>query len=488
MVYAFSPVGAFGHVVRVEVDIGRGLPGTEIVGLARSEVREARDRVRIAIRNSGFEYPDRRVLISLSPAEIPKIGAGFDLPIALALLGASGQIDLGFDLLAQGELSIHGHVVPARGALSAALAAEDVAIPAFVSAPDVGSELVGCAIQWIPVPQLTAVGRPLSPSPIRAEAPHRRSSATFDDMSGQNHVKWACAAAAAGGHNLMLAGPPGSGKTMAATRLAGLLPDQTDEDARTSRRLFSMRGVPRRADRRPPVRMPHHGATMEGLLGGGSARLPGEISLAHGGVLILDEAAEFRPRALQALREPLEQATVTVSRASHSDTYPARFQLVLTTNLCPCGRLGAAGCVCVCSARDVARYWRRLGEALLDRVDIRVFTAWSHGDGSELLPDVTDRTLRAACAAATARQRFRYRADRWTTNARVPDFAIEVAIPLSRRAASALRSHADTRSDRAIARIRRLARTLADLDDVESVDEDHINRAVALRSTVAVGS
>lgn len=490
MVYGFSPVGALGLLVRVEVDIRHGLPGTDIVGLPGSEVREARDRVRVAIRNSGFEYPAERILFNLSPADIPKIGSGFDLPMALALLQRSGQVRLPERFLASGELSVRGEIVPVRGTLSAVLAAGDRGIPAVVLG-ERGARALGPQVKGGPglhvvhsLRELRSRGLrevPQADDSVTAGTPAQRERLSFDDIVGQPALKWASTVAAAGFHNLLLMGPPGSGKTMAARRLVGLLPELSPHQARDVGRIHSMRGLENRsALRRPPVRMPHHSASLEGMLGGGRGHLPGEVSLAHRGIMILDEATEFRPRVLQALREPVERRSVLLSRAGHSEEFPAAFQLVLTSNLCPCGKLGQPDSRCMCSRHEIERYWRRVGAALLDRVDIRVRTFY-RGD-APTSPSHTE--LSAMVLRAVQRQERRFAGESWVRNGLVPAEAVEQLLPLSTPLVRLLRTRMRQvgLSERAAASVRALSRTLADLADRDEVCPADILEAAALRA------
>lgn len=485
MVFGFSPVGALGHVVRVEVDVRQGLPGTDIVGLPSSEVREARDRVRVAVRNSGYEYPLQRILVSLSPAELPKVGSGFDLPIALAILERSGQLTLPGDVLASGELSVRGEVVPVRGTLSAVLAAVDHGIPSVV----LGTRGVSVLGRHRPS-DATVLATPSLRElrkhgfsrdmvvPMATGGPSR--STTFDDVVGQPALKWAATVAAAGFHNLLLMGPPGSGKTMAAQRLRSLLPDLPSDESREVARVYSMRGLEASLQfPRPPVRMPHHSASVEGMMGGGKGSVPGEVSLAHRGVLVLDEAPEFRPRVLQSLREPVEHRAVTISRAGRSEVYPAEFQLVLTSNLCPCGKLGQPGARCLCSIQEIERYWRRVGAALLDRIDLRVRTYYQRDPAST----PAHRELESRVRTAVARQVGRYDGLPWQRNGLVPPEAAAGYLGLSPTLERVLRRRMQQlrMSDRAAAAVRAVARTLADLDDRDEVTARDILEAAALR-------
>ena len=489
MVYGFSPYGARGEVVRVEVDVRRGLPGMDIVGLPSSEVRESRDRVRVAIRNSGFEYPAERILVSMSPAEIPKTGAGFDLPVALALLERTGQIRLPDPVLAVGELSIRGGCIAVRGTFSAVLGARERGIPSVIVP---GKSLKALAGVRRVTGMLLVVEdlRKLRTHGLRRVAPADRYekpggvATSMDDISGQPTMKNAAAVCAAGFHNLLLMGPPGSGKTMTARRLTTLMPILSKNVALEVARIHSMRGMETaRVFDEPPIRIPHHGASLEGMLGGGRYCLPGEVSLAHRGTLVLDEATEFRPQVLQALREPVENRSVAISRAGRIEQFPAAFQLVLTSNLCPCGQLGRERGRCMCSMQEIARYWRRVGAALLDRIDVRVRTSYS---GSEKRAP-SHGELSRRVASAVERQERRFADAPWNRNGLVPAEGADRYLPLSRDLQRLLLAAMKKTglSDRAAASVRAVSRTIADLADRDATFAEDILEAAALRSAGA---
>jgi magnesium chelatase family protein len=352
IVVAHEPAGFEGSLVHVEVDIRRGIPGVDLVGLAAGAVKEARERVRAAIRNSGYEFPLDRVLINLAPADLPKEGAAYDLPMALALLGASGALpEPGRPLLALGELRLDGTVRPVRGVLPAVAAALGAGVEVFIVPEDNAAEaralrrgrvfpivrleeatlLLGLIRQGEdpPMPLAPAAGE--TPSSARSEAPE----GDLSELKGQPRLRRALEIAAAGGHNVFLFGPPGSGKTMAARRFVGLLPELREEDAVQVASLYSLSGILEAGAalrRRPPFRAPHHSASLEGMIGGGRRLRPGEISLSHKGVLFLDEAAEFRADVLQSLREPIEEGRVSLVRAGSIARFPAEFQLMMAAN------------------------------------------------------------------------------------------------------------------------------------------------------------
>jgi magnesium chelatase family protein len=392
VVIAHEPAGFEGCLVHVEVDIRRGIPGVYLVGLAAGAVKEARERVGAAIRNSGFKFPLDRILINLAPADLPKEGAAYDLPMALALLGASGAIpEPGRPVLALGELRLDGTVRPVRGVLPAVAAALGAGVVHFIVPSDNAAEaralrkgsvfpiarleeatlLLGLIRQG-EEPFLTGMAEAEDAQPLPRTA---AGEGDLSELKGQPRLRRALEIAAAGGHNVFLFGPPGSGKTMAARRFVGLLPALSEGDAVQVASLHSLAGIlgaGTELQRRPPFRAPHHSASLEGMIGGGRRLRPGEISLAHKGVLFLDEAAEFHADVLQSLREPIEEGRVSLVRAGSVARFPAEFQLIMAANPCPCGNLGHKGKACLCSIQELQRYRRKLGGPLLDRIDIRV--------------------------------------------------------------------------------------------------------------------
>lgn len=483
--------GVTGHPVSVEVHVSQGLPGYTLVGLPDASCRESRDRVRAAILSSGLSWPLKRVTINLAPSSLRKHGAALDLPIALGLLAASGQLpDRSLAATgAVGELGLDGSLRPVSGlvCLAGAIAADEIIVPAAGSgeAALVRPHQVRAARDLLGV--VEAIRGESDPLPLVAGPGLCESTELQGDLAdvrGQPMARWALEVAAAGGHHLLMVGPPGSGKTMLATRLAGLLPDLEADQALVTTQVHSAAGVGLPDGglvRRPPIRAPHHGASLTSLIGGGTAALrPGEISCAHGGVLFLDELGEFAPSVLDALRQPLEEGLVRIARAARAATLPARFLLVAAMNPCPCGEGGTAG-HCRCSTRARARYARRLSGPLLDRFDIRIEvrppTAHMLLDGppEESTAEVVDRVHRARRLA---------RSRGVTCNALLrPDQLDEVA-PLTPEAKDVLRAalEAQQLTGRGLARIRTVSRTIADLAGAEVIDHEVVGSALSIRA------
>jgi len=489
-------LGVDGSPVLIEVHISAGLPGFTVVGLPDAACRESRDRVRAALLSSGLKWPVRRVTVNLAPSGSRKGGAGLDLPIAIGLLVAAGDLDAeavaGMGFL--GELGLDGSIrrVPGVVPLVEAIEPEGIVVPSDCGheALLVGRHRVRVASKLAELVQCLRGEAPWPTFPDPPRRPPPGAGLDLSDVRGQHAGRTALEVCAAGGHHLLLCGPPGSGKTMLAVRLPGLLPPLGRNEALVATRIHSAAGGPLPGGGlvdRAPFRAPHHGASSVALIGGGSAWMrPGEISLAHAGVLFLDEMGEFPASVLDALRQPLEEGVVRVSRARASVSFPARFLLVGATNPCPCGQGGARG-ACRCSEASRARYHRRLSGPLLDRFDLRVVVGRPEV-GALLGGPAGEGTSVVAARVAAARERARSRGT--TANAGLPSERLDELAPLTPMAARLLehRLRSGALSARGLHRVRRVARTIADLSGAPRlVDDEHVSLALGLRAEVVAG-
>jgi magnesium chelatase family protein len=485
-----SSQGLEAPLVRVEVDVGAGLPSFSIVGLLETAVKESKDRVRAALANCGFEMPAGRITVNLAPADLPKEGGRFDLAIAIGILVAAELLPPGpFDRTElYGELSLGGEMHGVRGALPTALqasrAGHAIIVPA-VNAQEAALAKNGRIFAAGHLLEVRHHARGIRALPRREYAPPPANARLVPDLSdvrGQLRARRALEIAAAGGHSLLLVGPPGAGKSMLAQRLPGILPPMSEEEALETAavRSLSSRGFRAEEWRLRPFRAPHHTASAAALVGGGGHPRPGEISLAHNGVLFLDELPEFDRHVLEVLREPLESGTIVISRAARQAEYPARFQLVAAMNPCPCGHLGDARGRCRCPPERVDSYRSRVSGPLLDRIDLQVEVA-------RVAAEELESTVRAESTATVAARVHAARA--WqlrrqsTSNARLHDAqALDVtragpeALAMLSRAMKQL-----SLSARAFHRVLRVARTIADLAGCESTEAVHVAEAITLR-------
>ncbi|HSN44245.1 MAG TPA: YifB family Mg chelatase-like AAA ATPase [Propionibacteriaceae bacterium] len=490
-------LGMEGRMVEVEAAIGGGLPRTVLVGLPDTALYEARDRCKAAVASAGLAWPSQLVTINLTPATLPKSGSHYDLAIVSAVMAASGAVpeDAARMTVLMGELGLDGRVRPVRGILPGLLAAVDAGFSrAIVPMTQVGEAgLVDGLTIWgiSSVTELIDVlsGRPVLPTEAPAQAPTPPLGRQPDlvDVVGQDAARWALEVAAAGRHHLFLHGAPGVGKTMLAERLPSILPDLTRVDSLEVSALHSLAGANLSGGlmTRPPYSDPHHNASLASLVGGGArVARPGAISLAHRGVLFMDEAPEFGPKLLEALRTPLESGWVSIGRSEVMTRYPARFQLVLAANPCPCGRAGTKGAACSCAPMAIRRYAERLSGPILDRIDIQVHMQPVRAAyvAAKLKPAEGSTQVAERVQSARSLQAARYAGSPWSTNAEVPGSVLRHDLPLPD--GCELLDEALIRgqlSSRGADKVLRVAWSISDLDGADRPTKDHLRVAMAMR-------
>lgn len=488
--------GIGGYEVLLEVYISNGLPAFDVVGLPDAAVREARERVRAAIKNNGYRFPVSRMTVNLAPADKKKAGTLYDLPMFIGILAADGDIDEpGDDCAFIGELSLSGELRPVYGALPMAIAAARCGVKKlFVPADNAAEAAFADGISVYPVKNVDELLRlmrgevDIEPAAAPALDTLMEHMPDFSEVKGQENVKRALEIAAAGGHNILIVGPPGAGKSMMAKRLPGILPDMSRGEMIQSTEIYSVAGLTSREHpivSMRPFRAPHHTVSAAGLSGGGTSPRPGEISLAHNGVLFLDELPEFRSDVLEVLRQPLEDGEVTVSRVAGTVTYPSRFMLVCAMNPCKCGWYGHPSGRCRCTERDVRRYHSKISGPLLDRIDLIVevpaldYEELSRRSSAERSADIKKRVN-----AAREIQRRRFGGDGTMCNAHIGSREMSEICALDAEGEALMHAAFDSMrlSARSYDRILRVARTIADLDGQKNISAEHIAEAIQYRT------